>query len=142
MFSKYEIAHECNKINKTVDEINKLVGRYIERDITIEEAKATLVSLRATRDDFLYPTVQHINENSEYYLGMFGCADEDNLSPLYIRLEHAIAMCNSVIACIDRYIAEYYCAKVENVCNPNAICIDLKYCTDFKDLERKNKDER
>lgn len=138
MINTKDVINRCKKVTEMVDSITNDIEKYMQRKVYIDDADDL-------REDLIIQRKMLYNIASWYHTNPELCRsfDTDALNEvghIHNYLQSIIMLCNSAIACLDRYIAECYCTDIECVFNPCLINIEATYVTSFKEL-CKNKEK-
>lgn len=126
----YKINRKCIETERMINEIYEMIDKYIAGEISVEGAKADKQILESERDK-IYSMIPCIYGNTEEYLKDLS-ENEMAYSTICKHITTIIEKCNSIIGSIDRYIAEYYCEKVENAAFSNKKQYTCTYDTSFR----------
>lgn len=133
------VKEVAKSIKSLADHIQMDIDDYISMDVPVDDAILMKMRISNVRSD-LYGIIKECDDSDSQTLMYVA---DDDYQPIETIIQRNITLATSVIAMLDRYIAEYYATKVEKAHNHNVLNVSLEYCTRFEDLEiNKSKNKR
>lgn len=131
------VKEVAKSIKSLEDHIQIDLKDYISMDIPVDDAILMKMKINNIRSD-LYGIIKECDDSDAQTL-VYTTGDD---WPVETIIQRNIALTTSMIAMLDRYIAECYATKVEKLHNSNLVSVGLEYCTRFEDLKIKKPEDK
>ena len=130
MINKEKLEKVSKNITSLADRIQDNIVDYISMSVDVEDAELIRMEIDRVKSDIYDIAKSCDDSDAEELITSF--------PPIEVTIQQCIGLTVSMMAMLDRYIAECYVTKIEKIHNPNVHSVNLEYCSDFKNCKDKN----
>lgn len=130
MISREQVEKVSKTITSLADRIQDNMEDYMYMNVDVEDAELIRMEIDKVKSDIYDIAKSCDDSDAQELIALF--------PPLEVTIQQCIGLTTSMMAMLDRYIAECYATKIEKIHNPNVHNVCLEYCSDFRDCKDKN----